>query len=41
MEYIEDIVEALEECLDVTVDDVVYMIYKRQEELSREGPDDT
>jgi len=33
------ILEAMKECKDVTYRDVVYMIYKRQEELGQ-GPEE-
>lgn len=33
------IADALEKCQDVSVDDVVYMVYKRQEELEQ-GPEE-
>ena len=38
-EDLEEICDALEDCLDVTISDVVYMIYKRQEELEQEPHD--
>lgn len=37
---IESIIQALEYCVDVSVDDVVSMIYSRQEELQQEPPED-